>query len=114
MLLLFFFLSGTFLQPTLITKLQYVIDVTLSRLDDASEKAVINLKITGSAQQLVYIGSHSRKCIKFILIFSGIYLLVHYTANMVDCRVFSTSYKRLSYAAVATRAHLDSSRSEFV
>uniref|UniRef100_A0A915Q5D0 receptor protein-tyrosine kinase n=1 Tax=Setaria digitata TaxID=48799 RepID=A0A915Q5D0_9BILA len=38
--------------PVLLAKLQHVINLTLSRLDETSEKTVISLKITGSPQRL--------------------------------------------------------------
>ncbi|KAM3720271.1 putative tyrosinase-like protein [Dirofilaria immitis] len=38
--------------PILLAKLQYIISLTLSKLDERSEKTVVNLKITGSLQQL--------------------------------------------------------------
>nr|CDQ02182.1 BMA-KIN-32, isoform d [Brugia malayi] len=38
--------------PVLLAKLQYIINLTLLKLDENSQKTVINLKITGSSQQL--------------------------------------------------------------
>ncbi|KAL3998181.1 Protein tyrosine kinase family protein [Acanthocheilonema viteae] len=38
--------------PVLLAKLQYVINLTLLKLDEKSEKTVVNLKISGSSQQL--------------------------------------------------------------
>ncbi|CAG9529668.1 unnamed protein product [Cercopithifilaria johnstoni] len=38
--------------PILLARLQYIINLTLLKLDEKSEKTVVNLKITGSSRQL--------------------------------------------------------------